>query len=247
MAEPTPDGLLVEDHELKLTYRAKTSQGVRMTAGPNALARCPTCSPTWRIGVGSTVVPPLDSSAERAAPDLLRPERGQAWLHATHDQPPGLRHGMYVLACSTPSTRRSRPSPSPSCRARRTPRAIPAYDAIMGGVVSHWDEQTGDMIVRGSSAGVARASAATRTGTPAGCWASLLTNIAGSKDAVGLVAAGSAAAQGRARRPGVRPLRLRRRRTSGRSTAPSAACAWSGASRCRSTTTSASRAVMWSR
>ena len=35
------DGLQAEDHELKLTYRAKSSQGVRMTAGPNALATLP--------------------------------------------------------------------------------------------------------------------------------------------------------------------------------------------------------------
>ena len=35
------DGLQAEDHELKLTYRAKSSQGVRMTAGPNALAALP--------------------------------------------------------------------------------------------------------------------------------------------------------------------------------------------------------------
>jgi len=50
ISEPAPDGLIVDDHELKLTYRAKTSQGVRMTAGPNALAALRTSSRTWPIG-----------------------------------------------------------------------------------------------------------------------------------------------------------------------------------------------------
>ena len=66
----------------------------------------------------------------------------------------------------------------------------PEYDAIMGGVVSHWDEQTGDMIVRGVTAGAARASVVTPTATPAGCWARCSPTSCGNKDAIGLVAPG---------------------------------------------------------
>ena len=54
------DGLQAEDHELKLTYRAKSSQGVRMTAGPNALATLPEMLADVSQG-RVTVVPPLDS------------------------------------------------------------------------------------------------------------------------------------------------------------------------------------------
>ena len=61
--EPTPDGLVVDDHELKLTYRAKTSQGVRLTAGPNALASLPNLLADVAHRGRVTVVPPLDSSA----------------------------------------------------------------------------------------------------------------------------------------------------------------------------------------
>ena len=45
-----------------------------------------------------TVVPPLDSLIHAAAPDLLRPEEAEAWLHATRDQPPDIRHGLMILA-----------------------------------------------------------------------------------------------------------------------------------------------------
>ena len=66
--QDTPtDGLQAEDHELKLTYRAKSSQGVRMTAGPNALATLPEMLADVSQG-RVTVVPPLDSSIHTASP-----------------------------------------------------------------------------------------------------------------------------------------------------------------------------------
>ena len=96
--QDTPtDGLQAEDHELKLTYRAKSSQGVRMTAGPNALATLPEMLADVSQG-RVTVVPPLDSSIHTASPNLLRPEEAEAWLHATRDQPPDIRHGLIILA-----------------------------------------------------------------------------------------------------------------------------------------------------
>ncbi len=67
-----------EEHELKLTYRAKTSQGLRMAAGPNALDELP---------------------------NMLRGEIDTS--------------------------------------------GYPEYDAIVGGVAFHWDEASGDMVVRG--------------------------------------------------------------------------------------------------
>ena len=66
----------------------------------------------------------------------------------------------------------------------------PEYDAIMGGVVSHWDEQTGDMIVRGITAWGGKGVRGDTDHNASRLLGALFTNISGSKDAIGLVAPG---------------------------------------------------------
>jgi hypothetical protein len=190
VAEPTPDGLIVDDHELKLTYRAKTSQGVRMTAGPNALAALPNLLADVAHRGRVTVVPPIDSSADRAAPDLLRPELGQAWLHATHDQPPEVRHGMFVLAVLDAFDPAFETIVLAQLAGETDTAGYPEYDAIMGGVISHWDEQTGDMLVRGITAWGGKGVRGDTDRNASRLLGALFTNILGSKDAVGIVAPG---------------------------------------------------------
>ena len=60
----------------------------------------------------------------------------------------------------------------------------PEYDAIVGGVVSHWDEATGDMIVR-AVVGWGGKGVRGDTDRTAAILASLLTNILASQHAVG--------------------------------------------------------------
>jgi hypothetical protein len=190
VAEPAPDGLIVEDHELKLTYRAKTTQGVRMTAGPNALGALPNLLADIAHRGRVTVVPPFDSSADRAAPDLLRPELGQAWLHATHDQPPEVRHGMFVLAILDAFDPAFETIVLAQLSGETDTSGYPEYDAVMGGVISHWDEQNGDMVVRGITAWGGKGVRGDTDRTASRVLGALFTNILGSKDAIGIVAPG---------------------------------------------------------
>ena len=179
------DGLQAEDHELKLTYRAKSSQGVRMTAGPNALATLPEMLADVSQG-RVTVVPPLDSLIHAAAPDLLRPEEAEAWLHATRDQPPDIRHGLMILASLDALDPAFETSALSQLSGETDTSGYPAYDAIVGGVVSHWDEQTGDMIVRGVVGWGGRGVRGDTDRTAYRLLASLLSNILANKDAVGI-------------------------------------------------------------
>ncbi len=185
MPELPSDGLQAEDHELKLTYRAKSSQGVRMTAGPNALAALPDMLADVSPG-RVTVVPPLDSGVHTAAPNLLRPEEAEAWLHATREQPPEIRHGLMILASLDALDPAFETSVMSQLSGETDTSGYPAYDAIVGGVVSHWDEQTGDMIVRGV---VGWGGPGVRGDTDRAAYkllASLLANILSNKDAVGI-------------------------------------------------------------
>ncbi len=186
---PTPDvptdGLLAEDHELKLTFRAKSSQGVRMKAGPNALAALPEMLADVSQG-HVTVIPPLDSAVHAAAPNLLKPEEAEPWLHATRDHAPDIRHGLMVLASLDAIDPAFETCAIAQLSGETDTSGYPAYDAIVGGVVSHWDEQTGDMIVRGVAGWGGRGVRGDTDRTAYRLLASLFANILASKDAVGI-------------------------------------------------------------
>lgn len=184
--EPSADGLVIEDHELKLTYRAKNSQGVRMTAGPNALASLPDLLAEVAHKGRITVVPPLDSSGQTAAPDLLRTEAGLAWLQATHDQPPEVRHGLAALAMLDALDPAFETVVLAQLSGETDTSGFPEYDAILGGVISHWDEQTGDMIVRGVTVWGGKGVRGDTDRTAGRILATLFSGILASKDAIGI-------------------------------------------------------------
>ncbi|CAN5722049.1 hypothetical protein BH24CHL8_BH24CHL8_05490 [soil metagenome] len=91
-----PEDIEAEEHELKLTYRAKTSQGVRMAAGPNALDELP----NMLLGLTRSaveVVEPLELDFAEAAPVVQKPEQAMQWINANHERSPMARHALVVL------------------------------------------------------------------------------------------------------------------------------------------------------
>lgn len=143
-----PEQIEAEDHELKLTYRAKTSQGVRMSAGPRALAELP----NMLVGLAKTeveTIEPLSQEFSEAAPSMQRPAEALQWINANHDRSPVTRHALVVLE-SVDAVDPAFETMALSLMAGETDTSgNPEYNAIVGGVCSHWDEVTGDMIVRG--------------------------------------------------------------------------------------------------
>lgn len=138
-----PEEVEAEEHEVKLTYRAKSSQGVRMAAGPNALAELP----NMLAGVARTpveTIEPLSLDFSEAAPV------------------------MQLLSGEVDTS------------------GYPEYNAIVGGVASHWDEATGDMIVRGVVGWGGRGVRGDTDRTAQKILASLLANVLASQHAVGL-------------------------------------------------------------
>ena len=101
----------------------------------------------------------------------------------------------------------------------------PEYNAIVGGVASHWDEATGDMIVRALVGWGGKGVRGDTDRTATKILSGLLTNVLASQYAVGLDAARAAGAGGRARWTRAAPTAASPRPTSAPSTAPSAACA----------------------
>jgi hypothetical protein len=162
-----PEEVVAQDYQLKLYYAGKSTEGVRMSAGPQALAELPgMLSGIARSDV--EVVEPLPLEFAQAIPQIVRPSEAMQWLNANHQLNPVTRHALYVLESIDAIDMAFDTFACGMLDGETDTSGYPEYNAVIGGVASHWDEATGDMIVRESWAGAGAASAATRTGSGSG-------------------------------------------------------------------------------
>ena len=173
-----------EEHELKLTYQAKTSHGVRMTAGPNAMAELPHIL----AGMAKSdvdVIDPLAQEFADAAPLILKPPQAQQWIDANGGRSPVARHALVVLE-SVDAVDPAFETLALTLLAGETDTSgYPESDAIVGGVASHWDEASGDIVVR-AIVGWGGKGVRGDTDRSAQRMAGLLANIVASQYTVGL-------------------------------------------------------------
>ncbi|MEP6639713.1 MAG: hypothetical protein ABJC39_10230, partial [Chloroflexota bacterium] len=91
-----PDEIVAQDYQLKLYYAGKTSEGVRMKAGPEAMAELP----SMLVGLAKAeieVVEPLPIEFSQATPTIAHPSEAMQWLNAHHVHSPITRHALVVL------------------------------------------------------------------------------------------------------------------------------------------------------
>ena len=150
-AQPQPSGLpeevVAQDFQLKLYYAGKSSEGVRMRAGPKALAELP------RMLEGLTkepveVVEPLELEFGQAIPVIAKPSEAMQWLQAHQDLSPVTRHALVVLESIDAIDLAFDTFVCTLLDGEIDTSGYPEYNAVVGGIASHWDEATGDMIVR---------------------------------------------------------------------------------------------------
>jgi hypothetical protein len=189
-APPIPTDVEAEDYELKLTYRAKCSHGVRMTAGPGALQQLP----DLLAGVARAdlaLVEPLAVEVQDAAPRIVDPKQAMAWVNAHHDANPITRHALMVLESLQALDPAYETAALSLLSGVVDTAGYPEYDAIVGGVISHWDEVTGDMVVRGVVGWGGRGVRGDTDRTASKLLATLLANILANQNAIGLTASES--------------------------------------------------------
>jgi hypothetical protein len=151
--QPFDPGLLseepeAEDYELKLIYRAKSSKGVRMAPGAGAVARLPQMlAELARSEI--ELVEPLDPQFAEAVPQITRTIEASQWLNAHHARSPITRHALMVFESLDAIDPAFESAALTMLAGERDARGYPDFDGILGGVVSYWDEVTGDQIVRG--------------------------------------------------------------------------------------------------
>ena len=187
MPEAVPEEAPAQDYELRLQYRAKTSEGVRMKAGPNALRELP----GMLVGLAKgeiEVIEPLPVELSEAAPTIQRPSEAMQWLNAHHNDSPIARHGLLIFESVGAVDLAFDTLVVSLLHGEVDTSGFPEYNAIVGGVASHWDEVTGDMIVRAVVGWGGRGVRGDTDRIATRTLSSLLTNVLASQYAVGLTA-----------------------------------------------------------
>jgi hypothetical protein len=142
-----PEEVVAQEFQLKLYYAGKTSEGVRMKAGPQAMAELP----SMLVGLARSeieVVEPLPIEFSQATPTIVRPSEAMQWLNAHHVHSPITRHALVVLESIDAIDLAFDTFVCSMLDGEVDTSGYPEYNAVIGGVASHWDEATGDMVCR---------------------------------------------------------------------------------------------------
>jgi len=182
-----PEEVVAQDYQLKLYYGGKSTEGVRMQAGPNAMAELP--SMLAGIAQGDVeVVEPLPLEYSQAVPQIARPSEAMQWLNAHHQLSPITRHALVVLESIDAIDLAFDTFAGALLDGETDTSGYPEYNAIIGGLASHWDEATGDMIVRGVVGWGGRGVRGDTDRIAQRILGGILTNILASQFALGLTA-----------------------------------------------------------
>jgi len=142
-----PEEAVAQDHILKLYYAGKSSDGVRLKAGPAAIAELP----SMLVGLAQSeieVVQPLPIEFSQATPTIASPSEAMQWLNAHDVHSPITRHALVVLESIDAIDLAFDTFVCALLDGEVDTSGYPEYNAIVGGVAAHWDEATGDMICR---------------------------------------------------------------------------------------------------
>ena len=188
VAPPPPvlDDISAQEFSLKLSYSAKSSESVRVKSGPGAPAKLARMVQGYAKDQPE-LVEPYPVELGRAAPFITRMPDAAEWLTYHRKRHPATRHALLVLEGTDAIDLAFETFVGGLLEGEIDTAGLPEYNAIVGGVASHWDEVTGDMIVR-AVVGWGGKGARGDTERNAGrILAGLVGNIQGDPQAVGVV------------------------------------------------------------
>ncbi|MBF6604143.1 MAG: hypothetical protein IVW53_00980 [Chloroflexi bacterium] len=182
-----PEEIVAEEHQLKLYYAGKSSEGVRMKVGPGAMSELP----SMLMGLAKSeieVVEPLPIEFGQASPVISRPSEAMQWLNAHHIHGPITRHALVVLESIDAIDLAFDTFACALLDGETDTSGYPEYNAIIGGVVAHWDETTGDLLVRSVVGWGGRGVRGDTDRIGARILGGLLTNVLANQHALGITA-----------------------------------------------------------
>jgi hypothetical protein len=180
-----PEEIVAQEYQLKLYFAGKSSEGVRMKAGPNAMNELP----SMLAGLAKSeveVVEPLPIEYSEATPTIVRPSEAMQWLNAHHVHSPITRHALVVLESIDAIDLAFDTFTCSLLDGEVDTSGYPEYNAVVGGVAAHWDEATGDMICRAVVGWGGRGVRGYTDRIGAKLLAGILTNVLANQHAMGL-------------------------------------------------------------
>jgi hypothetical protein len=146
-SSPMQEDVSAQQYALKLNYLARSSDGLRMQADPAVRGMLPSIVEPLATTSVETVEPlPLEYSD--AAPTMERFNEMQQWVLARRELGPIGRHGLYVLESTDALDMSVDTFFCALLHGDVDTSGYPEYNAIVGGLASHWDELSGELIVR---------------------------------------------------------------------------------------------------
>ena len=144
---PPLEEIEAEDYSLRVHYDAKSSEGVRIKSRPGATDDLPNML-VGMVRGKIDVVEPLPIESGKASPDIERPAEAMAWLNAHHDLSPAALHALVVLETLDAVDLAFDTVACGLLSGETDTSGYPLYNSIVGGVASHFDEASGELIVR---------------------------------------------------------------------------------------------------
>jgi hypothetical protein len=151
-APPPPPKPVVEEvagqqYILKLAFMGRSSDGLRLAADPAVLGALPRIvEPLSQTTV--ELIPPLPLEYSDATPAMERFNEMQQWVLARRDLGPIGRHALYVLELTDALDMTVDTFACGMLHGETDTSGYPDYNAIVGGLASHFDELSGELIVR---------------------------------------------------------------------------------------------------
>ncbi len=182
-----PEEIVAQEHQLRLYFAGKSSEGVRMQTGPGAMSELP----TMLAGLAQSeieVVEPLPIEFSQATPTITHPSEAMQWLNAHHSHSPITRHALFVLESIDAVDLAFDSFACTLLDGDVDTSGYPEYNAVVGGVAAHWDEATGDLIVRAVVGWGGRGVRGDTDRIGQRVLASILTNVLANQHALGLTA-----------------------------------------------------------
>jgi len=184
---PTED-VSAQEYSLKLSYSAKSSESVRLRGGPDWAERLHGMLAGF-IGpeFESEMVEPLPVEMGGATPFIARLPGSALWLQYHHARSPITRHTLVVFDMVDAVDLIYETLVCGLLDGELDTMGYPEYNAIVGGVASHWDEITGDLIVRAVVGWGGKGTRGDTDRNAARILGGLFNNIVGDNQAVGSV------------------------------------------------------------
>lgn len=144
---PVLEEISAQDFSLKLSYSAKSSESVRVRTGPAGVAWLMRMLDGY-VQTEPELVEPYPVEFGQAAPFIARMPAAAEWLTYHRKRLPVTRHALVVLEAVDAIDLAFDTFACGLLDGTVDTSGYPEYNTIVGGVASHWDEMTGDMIVR---------------------------------------------------------------------------------------------------